>query len=40
MPEELLDQMWQRFETAIQPLKQAGKLGAVMYGALPWAFNA
>ena len=31
MPEELLDQMWQRFETAIQPLKQAGKLGAVLF---------
>lgn len=36
MPEELLDQMWQRFETAIQPLKQAGKLGAVLFQFPPW----
>ncbi len=36
MPGDLLDQMWQRFETAIQPLKQAGKLGAVLFQFPPW----
>jgi uncharacterized protein YecE (DUF72 family) len=36
MPKELLGEMWQRFETAIQPLEQKGKLGAVLFQFPPW----
>jgi uncharacterized protein YecE (DUF72 family) len=33
---EALDEAWRRFEDALQPLHQAGKLGAVMFQWPPW----
>src|SRR5205814_757135 len=33
---EALDEAWMRFEDALQPLHQAGKLGAVMFQWPPW----
>jgi len=36
MPEELRAELWSRFREAIQPLRQAGKLGAVHFQFAPW----
>src|SRR3989442_8343022 len=36
MPDELLDETWERFRTAIEPLRAAGKLGAVFFQFPPW----
>ena len=36
MPEELLDEAWERFRAAIEPLRAAGKLGAVFFQFPPW----
>jgi uncharacterized protein YecE (DUF72 family) len=36
MPEELLDQAWERFRLALEPLRAAGKLGAVFFQFPPW----
>jgi len=36
MPEELLDELWERFRSAIQPLREAGKLGLVLFQFPPW----
>src|SRR6266478_3398893 len=30
-PPELMDEMWRRFKLALEPLKRAGKLGAVLF---------
>jgi len=35
-PEELLDELWERFRSAIQPLRDAGKLGVVLFQFPPW----
>src|SRR5256885_12303871 len=36
MPDELLDEVWDRFREAIEPLRAAGKLGAVFFQFPPW----
>ena len=36
MPDDLLDEAWERFRAAIEPLRAAGKLGAVFFQFPPW----
>ncbi|MGX2041402.1 DUF72 domain-containing protein [Methylocaldum sp. MU1018] len=36
MPEELLGELWLRFRSALKPLKDAGKLGVVLFQFPPW----
>jgi uncharacterized protein YecE (DUF72 family) len=36
MPKEILDELWRRFSEALEPLRQAGKLGAVHFQFAPW----
>ena len=36
VPDELLDELWERFRTAIEPLRAAGKLAAVFFQFPPW----
>ena len=36
MPDELLDETWERFRAAVEPLRAAGKLGAVFFQFPPW----
>ena len=36
LPEELRDELWQRFRSALRPLKDAGKLGVVLCQFPPW----
>jgi uncharacterized protein YecE (DUF72 family) len=36
MPDELLDASWDRFREALEPLRVAGKLGAVFFQFPPW----
>jgi uncharacterized protein YecE (DUF72 family) len=36
MPEELLDETWERFRTALTPLRDAGRLGAVFFQFPRW----
>ncbi len=37
-PPELMDEMWRRFRLALEPLRNAGKLGAVLFQFPPWFF--
>ncbi len=36
LPPELLDEVWQRFESALLPLDSVGKLGVVLFQFPPW----
>jgi uncharacterized protein YecE (DUF72 family) len=36
MPKEILGELWRRFSEALEPLRQAGKLGAVHFQFAPW----
>lgn len=36
IPEEIRDELWDRFRDALAPLKHAGKLGAVHFQFAPW----
>src|SRR5713226_1775682 len=36
MPPELVDESWDRFREALEPLRRAGKLGAVFFQFPPW----
>jgi len=36
MPDELMDESWERFRVALEPLRAAGKLGAVFFQFPPW----
>jgi uncharacterized protein YecE (DUF72 family) len=36
MPAELLDELWERFRSALDPLRSAGKLGVVLFQFAPW----
>ena len=36
LPEELVDEAWERFRPAVEPLREAGKLGAVFFQFPPW----
>ena len=37
-PPELRDEMWRRFRLALEPLRAAGKLGAVLFQFPPWFY--
>jgi uncharacterized protein YecE (DUF72 family) len=36
MPPEVLDPLWERFRSALDPLREAGKLGVVLFQFAPW----
>jgi uncharacterized protein YecE (DUF72 family) len=36
LPDELVDEVWERFRSALEPLRKAGKLGAVLFQFPPW----
>ena len=36
MPDELVDESWERFRAALDPLRVAGRLGAVFFQFPPW----
>jgi uncharacterized protein YecE (DUF72 family) len=36
LPDEVRDELWRRFREALEPLEQAGKLGAVLVQFAPW----
>ena len=36
LPKEILCELWRRFSEALEPLRQAGKLGAVHFQFAPW----
>lgn len=36
MPEDLRDELWRRYQLALEPLRMAGKLGAVHFQFPPW----
>jgi uncharacterized protein YecE (DUF72 family) len=36
VPKEIRDELWRRFSEALEPLRQAGKLGAVHFQFAPW----
>ncbi len=36
MPDELIDETWERFRAALEPLRAAGKLAAVFFQFPPW----
>jgi uncharacterized protein YecE (DUF72 family) len=36
LPGEALEEAWRRFEAALRPLQQAGRLGAVLFQYPPW----
>ena len=36
LPAELVEELWRRFEQALRPLQEAGKLGAVLFQFPPW----
>ena len=38
IPEEMLDELWRRFESALLPLDSAGKLGVVLFQFPPWFY--
>jgi len=36
IPAEVLDELWRRYREALEPLRLAGKLGAVLFQFAPW----
>ncbi|TET55380.1 MAG: DUF72 domain-containing protein [Dehalococcoidia bacterium] len=38
LPAELVDELWQRFESSLLPLDTAGKLGIVLFQFPPWFY--
>src|SRR5688572_18052776 len=36
LPDEIRTELWRRFREALQPLEQAGKMGAVLLQFAPW----
>ena len=38
LPPELVDELWQRFESALLPLDTVGKLGVVLFQFPPWFY--
>ncbi len=38
LPAELVDELWQRFESALLPLDTVGKLGVVLFQFPPWFY--
>jgi uncharacterized protein YecE (DUF72 family) len=39
VPTEIRDELWRRFSEALEPLRQAGKLGAVHFQFAPWVLR-
>jgi uncharacterized protein YecE (DUF72 family) len=39
LPPEIVDELWRRFSEALEPLRQAGKLGAVHFQFAPWVLR-
>ncbi len=37
-PPEVMEEMWRRFRLALEPLRHAGKLGAVLFQFPPWFY--
>jgi uncharacterized protein YecE (DUF72 family) len=35
-PPEILDELWERFRSALDPLRRSGKLGVVLFQFAPW----
>jgi uncharacterized protein YecE (DUF72 family) len=40
VPADLIEEMWRRFFEAIEPLRAAGKLGAILFQFAPWMTTA
>jgi uncharacterized protein YecE (DUF72 family) len=40
VPAEVLDELWRRYREALEPLRKAGKLGAVLFQFPPWLTRA
>lgn len=40
LPREIADELWQRFRSAIAPLRAAGKLGLVLFQFPPWVHRS
>lgn len=40
VPPDIIDEMWRRFFEALEPLRTAGKLGAVLFQFAPWISTA
>jgi uncharacterized protein YecE (DUF72 family) len=40
LPEEMRDELWRRFFEAIEPLRAAGRLGAILFQFAPWITTA
>lgn len=40
LPPEITDELWRRYKAAIEPLRQAGKLRAVLFQFAPWVTAA
>ena len=40
LPPEILDALWRRYFEALEPLRQAGRLGAVLFQFAPWITRA
>ena len=38
LPEELVNEIWIRFRSSLEPLRHAGKLGAILFQFPPWYF--
>jgi uncharacterized protein YecE (DUF72 family) len=38
-PKEIADELWRRFSEALEPLRQAGKLGALHFQFAPWVLR-
>lgn len=38
-PKEIADELWRRFSEAVEPLRQAGKLGALHFQFAPWVLR-
>ena len=36
LPPEAIDELWQRFHSALEPLRRSGKLGVVLFQFPPW----
>lgn len=40
VPSDVLDELWRRFLEALDPLRQAGRLGAILFQFPPWLTSA
>jgi len=40
VPPDIVDEMWRRFFEALEPLRTAGKLGAILFQFAPWISSA